>query len=68
MNPITTHYLAKLHMDDLHKESERYRLIGPVKRGVSSATKIRIAAGGGLISVGERLLSRPNTRTASLCR
>jgi hypothetical protein len=65
MNPITTHYLAQLHMEDLHRDAEQHRLVGQARPGVSTATKIRNAAGSALISIGERLLSHPNTQTAS---
>ncbi len=64
MHPITSHYLAQSRMEELHREAEQYRLASQPRPAVSSATRIRTAAGSWLIGAGERLLPRPTTQTA----
>ncbi len=64
MNPIVTHYLAQIHMEELHREAEQYRLARQVRPVVGTGTRIRTAAGSWLISVGERLLPHSTTQTA----
>jgi len=64
MNPITSHYQAEAHMEELHREAEQYRLARQSRPAVSRATRIRTAAGSWLIGAGERLLPRPTAQTA----
>lgn len=64
MIPIASHYLAQARMEELHREAEQYRLASQFRPAVSTASRIRTAAGSWLISVGERLLPRPTTQTA----
>jgi hypothetical protein len=64
MNPIASHYQARYHMEELHREAEHYRLVSQSRPTVSHASKIRTAAGSWLIGAGERLLPRPTTQTA----
>jgi hypothetical protein len=64
MHPFTSHYLAQIRMEEFHREAEQYRLASQFGPAVSTATRIRTAAGSWLISAGERLVPRPTTQTA----
>ncbi len=64
MHPITSHYLAQIRMEEFHRGAEQYRLASQFRPAVSTATRIRTAAGSWLISAGERLFPRPTTQTA----
>ncbi len=64
MNPFTSHYQAQIRMEELHREAEQYRLASQFGATVSTATRIRNAAGSWLIGAGERLVVLPTTRTA----
>jgi hypothetical protein len=64
MNPITSHYQAQVRMEELHREAEQYRLASQFRPAVSTAARIRSAAGNWLIGAGERLLAHPTTQTA----
>ena len=68
MNPITSHHRAKIHMEELHREAERYRVAGQSRPGVRTSTRIRTAAGSWLIGAGERLLPAPTTGTVGVQR
>lgn len=64
MHPITTHYQAQSHVEELHRAAERHRLASQFRPETRMATTIRNATGSWLISAGERLVSRPAIQTA----
>ncbi len=64
MNPFTSHYQARIRMEELHREAELYRLASQFRPSDNTATRIRNAAGSWLIGAGERLVVHPTTRTA----
>jgi hypothetical protein len=62
MNPLASHYIAQMRMEELRREAERYRLVSQIRPTVSAMTKIRAVAGGWLVSAGERVLPCPTTQ------
>jgi len=68
MHPFTAHYLAKMRMEELRREADRYRLAAQFKPPVGTPTRIRQAAGSYLIRVGERVLPDPTVRVAGFQR
>ena len=65
MNPITSHYEAQIHMEELHRDAEQYRLACEFGARASTSTRVQTAAGRWLISVGERLVAGSTMRTVS---
>ncbi len=65
MNPITSHYVAQIHMEELRREAEQYRLASDFGAPASTSTRVRTVAGRWLISVGERLVAGSTMRTVS---
>lgn len=68
MHPFAQHYLAKMRMEELHREADRYRFAAQFKPPVGARTRIRRAAGSYLIRVGERVLPAPTVRVAGFQR
>lgn len=56
MNLGTLHYPTQIHMEELHRAAEHYRLGNGSRTRIGTGIKIRSAAGAWLISVGERIL------------
>jgi hypothetical protein len=64
MTPITSHVLAQVHMGELRRQAEQYRLTSHLRPANRMPTRIRSATGSWLIKVGERLLPRPHAQSA----
>lgn len=68
MNPITSDYLAQLHMEDLHREAEQYRVGTRSRPAGRPVSRIRAAAGSWLITAGERLAASGGHMTGAPSR
>lgn len=63
MHPIASYYTAQIHMEELRREAQRYRLARETQPAVSRTAGLRAAAGSLLIHAGERILPRATIET-----
>lgn len=62
MSLITNHDLVRLHVEELRRETaHRRHVVGRVRADARITTRVRTAAGGWLIGLGNRLLPHPST-------
>lgn len=59
MSLITNHELVRIHVEELRREVERHHLVGRRRYRGGLVTRVRTAAGGWLIAVGNGLLPHP---------
>ena len=68
MNPISSHYMAQLHLEELRRQADQQRLANQFRPAVNTLTRLRIATGRRLISLGENLIPGASIRTVGYQR